>query len=344
MSRVPRWAVVTPQGGRFHVCNRVAGPLDWLPLLDPAVAGEFERRLLQALRQSRIEAASYSVMGNHYHLVLSAGPFRKLTRRQLERLAEARWGSRWKAHTRSWSGKRWRRFNRDLFRLDAFMRDLQSHFSTGLNKRLGRRGPLWAGRYRCTALQGARALQECVFYVELNPVRAGLVPLPERWRRGSARLRWLGRGGFLMPLERIFPEEDPASLPRRYRQRLLSRGTRPSREGQAAIPPGVADKETAAGLSPGIYLKRRRFLTDGLVVGGEDFVAKRLDRLFRKGVYRRQRDPVPQLGGVFYTLRGQRRRPLHVREPASRVPARTSRRSGTGVASFLKERILGLFR
>ena len=43
------------------------------------------------------------------------------------------------------------------------------------NQRHGRTGTLWEGRYRSTLIQAERYLLACMVYIDLNPVRAGMV-------------------------------------------------------------------------------------------------------------------------------------------------------------------------
>ena len=43
------------------------------------------------------------------------------------------------------------------------------------NDRQGRSGTLWEGRYRSTLIQTDRYLLACMAYIDLNPVRAGMV-------------------------------------------------------------------------------------------------------------------------------------------------------------------------
>jgi len=43
------------------------------------------------------------------------------------------------------------------------------------NDRQGRTGTLWEGRYRCTLIESDRYLLACMVYIDLNPVRAGMV-------------------------------------------------------------------------------------------------------------------------------------------------------------------------
>ena len=62
-----------------------------------------------------------------------------------------------------------------------------------VNARQDWRGHLWQSRFASFPMDEAH-LHACVRYVELNPVRAGLVSGPEDWPWSSARAH-LGRGG-----------------------------------------------------------------------------------------------------------------------------------------------------
>ncbi|SEA75389.1 transposase [Acidovorax soli] len=49
------------------------------------------------------------------------------------------------------------------------------------NQRHGRSGTLWEGRYRSTLIESERYLLACMVYIDLNPVRAGMVAQPGAW-------------------------------------------------------------------------------------------------------------------------------------------------------------------
>ena len=49
------------------------------------------------------------------------------------------------------------------------------------NARQNRSGTLWEGRYRSTVIQTERYLLTCMAYIDLNPVRAGLVSEPQQY-------------------------------------------------------------------------------------------------------------------------------------------------------------------
>lgn len=60
------------------------------------------------------------------------------------------------------------------------------------NRRYGRSGTLWEGRYRATVVGEPRYLLACHRYIELNPVRAGLVGHPNDYPWSSYRGNALG--------------------------------------------------------------------------------------------------------------------------------------------------------
>ncbi|TXI62126.1 MAG: transposase [Limnohabitans sp.] len=55
------------------------------------------------------------------------------------------------------------------------------------NLRHQRTGTLWEGRYRSNLIESERYLLACMVYIDLNPVRAGMVAQPEDFRWSSYR-------------------------------------------------------------------------------------------------------------------------------------------------------------
>lgn len=60
------------------------------------------------------------------------------------------------------------------------------------NQRHGRTGTLWEGRYKSTLIQAERYLLACMVYIDLNPVRAGLVTDPANYP-WSSHQHYIGR-------------------------------------------------------------------------------------------------------------------------------------------------------
>jgi putative transposase len=70
--------------------------------------------------------------------------------------------------------------------LRAALAPAHTRYAVELNRRQGGCGHLWQGRFASVAMDEAH-LHACLRYVELNPVRAGLVDRPESWPWSSAR-------------------------------------------------------------------------------------------------------------------------------------------------------------
>lgn len=67
------------------------------------------------------------------------------------------------------------------------MQSLGRRYVARFNRRHGRSGTLWDGRYRSTVIEAALHLHDCICFVELAPVRAGLARSAAEHRWSSAR-------------------------------------------------------------------------------------------------------------------------------------------------------------
>ena len=63
----------------------------------------------------------------------------------------------------------------------GLMKNLGQRYTQYFNARYGRTGTLWEGRYRSSVVESSRYVIACYRYIELNPVRAGLVSDPSAW-------------------------------------------------------------------------------------------------------------------------------------------------------------------
>lgn len=59
--------------------------------------------------------------------------------------------------------------------MPRLMQALGRRYVRQFNRRHSRSGTLWEGRYRATLIDSERYLLACMVYIDLNPVRAGLV-------------------------------------------------------------------------------------------------------------------------------------------------------------------------
>lgn len=77
----------------------------------------------------------------------------------------------------------------EIASLGRLMKRLAGRQTRHVNRQEGRSGTLWESRYKSSPIQTDAYLLACCRYVELNPVRAGMVERPEGYRWSSYRQR-----------------------------------------------------------------------------------------------------------------------------------------------------------
>jgi putative transposase len=76
--------------------------------------------------------------------------------------------------------------------VSRLMRTLGGAYVRFINASLERTGTLWEGRFKSCPVDGAGYALACIRYIELNPVRAGMVRRPEDYRWSSYRSNAFG--------------------------------------------------------------------------------------------------------------------------------------------------------
>jgi len=307
MARTARWKVSGAEAW-YHVHSKVAGHRGEFPLSGAVPT----RRLIEIIEHYSgiyfCGVAAFSVMGNHYHLVVRFEAPRQVSRDELEARARLMYpGKGFELQTAGWTEEDWEHYRRRLFDLSEYMRNIQAAFARWYNRSYDRRGRFWADRFKSVLLGDLRAVLDCMLYVDLNAVRAGLAERPEEWRGASLHLRDVGRDSWLMPLGEVMAEKDVRRALKEYVARTYYRGSVPTQQGQVAISAEMLAEEVARGFERrGMYRKRLGFFVDGLAVGSEAFIREQLARMREEGRYRRRKNPIRQLGGVHLSLREQR--------------------------------------
>jgi putative transposase len=69
--------------------------------------------------------------------------------------------------------------------VEEAMHDVDCRYAMYYNRRYQRTGTLFEGRYRATIIDTERYWYACMRYVELNPVRAGIVSNPQKYSWSS---------------------------------------------------------------------------------------------------------------------------------------------------------------
>lgn len=85
--------------------------------------------------------------------------------------------------------------------LSNAMRVIGSRYAQYINHKYGRTGTLWEGRHRSSLVQSDKYLLICSRYIELNPVRTGLVTHPDEYPWSSHKANAWGDDSWLTPHE-----------------------------------------------------------------------------------------------------------------------------------------------
>ena len=286
-----------------HLMGRVAGEPDWLPFGD--VEKEYMIRLWKRLCQYyAMETVSFCAMSNHWHAVVYVRKDPPTLEETAERYNRYYDGKRYPLSAKTEFGRE--KLMAEAERMNDFSRlvsEFQQQFTTWYNRvrSKGRRGTLWADRFKSVLVEGQTALWNCIKYVEMNPVRAGIVDDPADYRFSTWGI-WCGTGrhpftGFFHKhLKRAYGmlgrTMNVASLDAELRADMAR--TIAAESGCSSEEIHEAEKAGRERLPVALQVKRRvRHWSDGLIIGSKLFVAewgsefygaekftrKRLDRL-----------------------------------------------------------------
>ena len=189
---------IRTDSGIYHCVSRVNGRLR---LLDPPeVREQFVRMLAKVAGFCSMDVLSFCVMGNHFHVLVRERPVEPgslgdaALRDKLALLYGPQKGRilfDWQQSYRR-NGMDGRadeiaeQYRRMMGEVSAFMKLLKQRFSVWYNRSHGRRGTLWEERFRSVAVEeSAGAVRMMAAYIELNPVRAGIVRDPAAYRWSS---------------------------------------------------------------------------------------------------------------------------------------------------------------
>ena len=184
----------------YHVMSRTCGG----QVLFDDVEKEALRRLLWKMAEfSGVRLVTYCIMGNHFHALVEV-PKREIW---LERFAGDGGEERLYAHLRTLYSREFvgllkqemeglRKLGMDTLALaklesikkrfcdlSIFVKEVKERYSRWFNKRHERKGTLWMDRYKSVMVEGkGEPLHTMAAYIDLNPVRAGLVEDPKDYR------------------------------------------------------------------------------------------------------------------------------------------------------------------
>jgi putative transposase len=301
MSRTKRqW--VSQECGAFHITSKVTGNTTWFTREEK----EYFLFLMERLASGFfIRIHSFCIMDNHFH-ILATGMEKEgqnSSKEELLRRYKRIYGKDSEPPPGRYDNNGdiipdidggIQRLRERLSSVSRFVQELKQTFSRWYNKKHDLKGYLWGGRFKGVIVYHGEAQLICSSYIDLNPVRAGIVQLPEdyRWSSIGMRMRSPVRAGKLLsPLTIVDAldrsEGDVYLLPYMrvterlfgvewYRQFVYVSGGI-EREGKGHIPKETVKEVLACSGHFGIIGRLRyrvRNFSEGIAIGGYSSIAE----------------------------------------------------------------------
>ncbi|MDF1861866.1 MAG: transposase [Verrucomicrobiales bacterium] len=295
----------------YHVMSRVVDR----QMVFKAKDKEVFRKIMRNLEAfTGVRVVTYCLMTNHFHLLLDIPDRDGLPPLSEEELLEVlpllydsaavQSVAQELDRARESGNEEWRqeilgRYEKRRGDLGRFLKELKQRVTLYMNKRLNRTGTLWEGRYKSVLVEGSEAaLITVAAYIDLNPVRAGLVQNPEDYRwcgyaeavsgsRGAKQAR-SGLGTILSEsLQDSDFRSDWRRTQNRYRLFLYDQGIERSANQETGEPArrGFSEETVEKVISkrgqvpvPRILRHRVRYFCDGAVLGTANFVNEVFER------------------------------------------------------------------
>jgi len=180
--------------------------------------------------------------------------------------------------------------------VSEFMKTLKQRFSIWFNQNHQRFGPLWSERFKSVLVEGGRyAISTVAAYIDLNPVRAGIVADPGKYPFSGYGKASLG-GLFERSGIKAMDPRQPFDL-KVYRNILFGKGRIPTREGEDDF----AESASSSKMNPApdilpssaVLLQKLRHFSHGKVIGSLDYVQRMAKQIPWISNGRASKKPIP---------------------------------------------------
>jgi len=286
----------------YHVMSRTA--LDGFPI------GDIEKDFMLGLirRYSSlylVEILGVCIMGNHFHLLVKMIPEYKFSDDEIEKRFVGFYGDE-----RVFADGLIPSLREKLSSLSEFIREIKVGFARYYNRRHHRRGYFWGDRFKSVIVEKGETLVNCLAYIDLNPLRAGLVERPEqyRWNSLGYHIQTKNEDNFLSTDFGLkeFNVKSKKERIRRYRRYVYEAGSinQPEKGKVKVIKNKVLEKERNRGFElsrTDRFRYRTRYFTDSGIIGSKEFVAENYQRFKHLFYSKHEKKPRPIKGleGVY---------------------------------------------
>lgn len=270
MPRIARM-LIQEKEAVYHVMSYTALP--GLPIGD--VEKDYLLNLIKQLSKVYfVEMLGISLMSSHFHILARMHPDSDYSAEDIKKRYELFYGKddeiskeRMALYRERWSS------------LSEFVKDIKQRFARYYNKKHDRRGYFWGDRYKSVIVENGETLVNCLAYIDLNPVRAGIVKKPEdyRWNSIGYHFQTGNRDKFLsfdFGMKEFGVKSQKERL-RLYRKYLYETGAVDVTGSKVKISRELVEKERKKGFEitrADRFKQRTRYFTDSGIIGSKEFV------------------------------------------------------------------------
>lgn len=297
---MPRIARLTDstQPTIYHLISRTA--LDGFPM------GSVEKDYLVSLfkKFSKFyftDVLGYCVMDNHFHLVVQMNPADNYEDEEVVARLRSYYGRDKKFYDDQIDF-----FREKLSNISMFMKDIKQTFANFYNKRKKRRGFFWGGRFKSVIVEKGETLVNLLAYVDLNPIRAGIVKRPEayRWSSIGYHFQTQNKNNWLSTDFGFFDDKKgQKDLLIAYKSFIYELGVVGEK---GKIPKYIYDKEKNKGFKPlatDYFAMKTRCFTESSIIGSKKFIEMNAVKFKNYFKSKNRKKPNPIGGLNFYSIK-----------------------------------------
>lgn len=287
---------IKPQGhvAYYHCISRTVGGEF---LLDSQAKRVFRKQMWKIADFCGVEVVTYCIMSNHFHLLVRVPDAAAVNLSDEELIRRfnvlyARPGAHQKMsaeyltyHLQNQSAEAPRireSLLRQMHDVSAFVKLLKQRFSIWYNQKHNRFGTLWAERFKSVLVEGGgEALYTVARYIDLNPVRAGIVDSPEDYEYcgiyEALHRNTRASQGLRRAVEFVNPRFSAEEAIQFYLKGLWISGTASKQGKRGKLDKAVLTKMLEAKEPLDVSLALRacaRYFCDATILGSEKFVEK----------------------------------------------------------------------
>lgn len=328
--RIPRIKIESRSSAAVYHC--MSRTVNSERCLDDTAKEIFRKQLWQIASYCGVHILTYAIMSNHFHVLVRVPVKSNVPDAELLRRHRVLYPNPSPFQTKCFTeivdmlkrggddAEAWRRHQLALMcDVSQFMKLLKQRFSIWFNRTHNRHGTLWSERFKSVLVEGrGHVLATMAAYIDLNPVRAGIVTDPKDYRFCGYGEAVAGGKTAQAGIIGIAGDENNRSwrgVQGDYRLLLFGTGVS-CRADKAAVSSEALEEVVAQnGTLPlaTVLRCRIRYFSDGSVLGTKAFVAKYLAAHRRMAGFRRRSAaprPLPKITdwGDLATLRNLRKK------------------------------------